>query len=95
MGPGYGLICTAYDSTSDNSTLQKLVLSWHLQFITEKDNELAQWYESNAGDLPIGFYKRMMIGIARLNAQGVTAPALENAEKCTFHEHDEEVPACK
>ncbi|KAK5137755.1 hypothetical protein LTR08_007327 [Meristemomyces frigidus] len=94
-GPGAAVLCLAYQTTSDKCTLQKLMLGWHLGTSGIKYNVLGEWYDDHGQSLPVAFYMGMTIAMAKMIAQGAKAPAFADAHKCAFHEHDEEVPACK
>ena len=65
-----------------------------MQSLVKGSHSLAQWYENTADLLPTGFYKNMTIALARKHVKEAKATKWVEADRCAYHEHDEEVPAC-
>lgn len=74
----------AFRNTPEDSTLQKLLTEFY------QHCEDAEWLKKRGGELPHSF----LLGVVHSRAllKGRKAPMLKYAERCKFHEHNDEHP---
>ncbi|EME43007.1 hypothetical protein DOTSEDRAFT_35357 [Dothistroma septosporum NZE10] len=94
-GPGPGIIREAYEHTSAASKLRQFVLEWHAFRIGAGARMgYVTWLERNIDHLPRNFVHEVLLRVARGREQRGPEVCPDAAERCRYHEHNDEVPAC-
>ncbi|KAK4542310.1 hypothetical protein LTR36_006963 [Oleoguttula mirabilis] len=89
-GPGTAEIIIAFEDVPAESTLRRLVLGWYLD---KACVDVVEWMDENCEELPKAFFVDLAIKQFQASLNGIKASKWDQG-KCTYHEHNDEVPAC-